>query len=217
MSKKFALLLSGCGYLDGSEINETVFAMLGMDKNEILFDAFALNKTQEYVIDHNTKQQIENETRNMMSEACRITRKIHDAADLKASDYDALIIPGGFGVAKNFSNLALANESFTVVHEVERIIIDFLSFKKPIGAICIAPAIVSKALKENGYDTVVTLGNENKLLKSIGVQQKTCNASDTVVDYANKIVTTPAFMLDARLSEIASGIERLIQQVKELC
>lgn len=216
MPKKFAILLSGCGHLDGAEVSESVFSMLAIDKAGMTFDAFGLNKLQSDVVDHRNQKLTKGAERNMLSEACRITRKIRDASELKASDYDALILPGGFGVAKNFSNLATAAEKFSVIDEVSKIILDFFSSKKPIGAICIAPAIVAKVLKSNGCEPIITLGQENELLEKLEIKQIKCDADEITIDAQNKLVTTPAFMLEARLSRIAEGIEKLINAVKEI-
>ena len=215
-NKKFALLLSGCGHLDGTEVSEAVLTMLHIDKLDIEYDVFAFNHDQEEVIDHVSKKK-DYTKRNMMSEACRISRNIQDAAVLHPQKYHALIIPGGMGVAKNFSNLAFAGSDFEVKHEVAQIISEFVSLEKPIGAICISPAIVAKVLKNSGYKPLVTLGDTNEILDAMEVAQELCNVDDIVVDYINKIVTTPAYMFDARISEVSAGIGKLILKIQELC
>lgn len=215
-NKKFAVLLSGCGYLDGAEVSESVLAMLHIDKLDIEYDVFAFNKDQGDVVDHISKKKVKAK-RNMMSEACRISRDIKDAATLNPQKYHALVIPGGMGVAKNFSNLATAGSEFEVKPEIAQIISEFVSLEKPIGAICISPAIVAKALKSSGYNPVVTLGDESEILDAIEVAQELCNVDDVVVDSVNKIITTPAYMLDARISEISAGIGKLVLKLQELC
>ncbi len=215
-NKRFAILLSGCGHLDGAEVSESVLTMLHIDKLDIEYDVFAFNRDQEEVIDHITKKH-DHSKRNMMSEACRISRNIKDAATLNPQKYHALIIPGGMGVAKNFSNLASAGGEFEVRNEIAQIISEFISLEKPIGAMCISPAIVAKVLKNSGYKPYVTLGDTSELLESIEVEQELCNVDDIVVDNVNKIVTTPAYMIDARISEISVGISKLILKIQELC
>lgn len=214
--KKFAILLSGCGHLDGAEVSESVLTMLHIDKLDIEYDVFAFNKDQSDVIDHVSKKESEVK-RNMMSEACRISRNIKDAATLNPQKYHALVIPGGMGVAKNFSNLATAGGEFEVKPEVAQIISEFVSLEKPIGAICISPAIVAKVLKSSGYSPIVTLGDEHEILDAIEVEQELCNVYDIVVDNVNKIVTTPAYMLDARISEVSAGIGKLVLKLQEIC
>ena len=215
-NKRFAILLSGCGHLDGAEVSESVLTMLHIDKLDIEYDVFAFNRDQEEVIDHISKKHSHSK-RNMMSEACRISRNIKDAAILNPQKYHALIIPGGMGVAKNFSNLASAGSEFEVRNEVAQIILEFISLEKPIGAMCISPAIVAKVLKSSGYKPCVTLGDANEILDAMEVEQELCNVDDIVVDSVNKIVTTPAYMCDARLSEISVGIGKLILKIQELC
>jgi enhancing lycopene biosynthesis protein 2 len=215
-NKRFAILLSGCGYLDGTEVSESVLAMLHIDKLDIEYDVFAFNQDQRDVVDHISKKKEEGK-RNMMSEACRISRNIKDAATLNPQKYHALVIPGGMGVAKNFSDLASAGSEFEVNPQVAQLISEFVSLEKPIGAICISPAIVAKVLKSSGYSPVVTLGDESKILDAIEVEQELCNADDIVVDSVNKIITTPAYMLDARISEISAGIGKLVLKLQELC
>ena len=215
-NKRFAILLSGCGHLDGAEVSESVLAMLHIDKLDIGYDVFAFNEYQEDVVDHISKQKVESK-RNMMSEACRISRTIKDAATLNPQKYHALVIPGGMGVAKNFSDLATAGSEFEVKPEVAQLISEFVSLEKPIGAICISPAIVAKVLKSSGYKPIVTLGDESEILDAIDVEQELCNVDDIVVDSVNKIVTTPAYMLDARISEVSAGIGKLVLKLQELC
>jgi enhancing lycopene biosynthesis protein 2 len=215
-NKRFAILLSGCGYLDGAEVSESVLTMLHIDKLDIEYDVFAFDQEQNEVVDHISKKVV-NSPRNIMSEACRISRNIKDAKILNPQKYHALVIPGGMGVAKNFSNLATAGSEFEVKPEVAQIISEFVSLEKPIGAICISPAIVAKVLKSSGYNTVVTLGDENQILDALEIEQELCNIDDIVVDSANKIVTTPAYMLDGRISEVSAGIAKLILKLQEIC
>jgi enhancing lycopene biosynthesis protein 2 len=120
-NKRFAILLSGCGYLDGSEVSESVLAMLHIDKLDIEYDVFAFDQDQDAVVDHISKKEV-NLTRNMMSEACRISRNIKDAKTLNPQKYHALVMPGGMGVAKSFSNLASAGNEFEVKPEVAQIV-----------------------------------------------------------------------------------------------
>ncbi len=215
-NKRFAILLSGCGYLDGSEVSESVLAMLHIDKLDIEYDVFAFDQDQDAVVDHISKKEV-NLTRNMMSEACRISRNIKDAKTLNPQKYHALVMPGGMGVAKSFSNLASAGNEFEVKPEVAQIISEFVSLEKPIGAICISPAIVAKVLKNSGYKPLVTLGDESEILEAIEVEQELCNVDDIVVDNVNKIVTTPAYMIDGRISEVSAGIGKLILKLQEMC
>ncbi len=214
-TQNFAMLVSGCGHLDGAEVSETVFAMLAMDRHNITFEAFAINANQSEVYNHSSNTKSETENRNMLVEAARITRKINDIKTLQVDKYDALVMPGGLGVAKNFSNLGFVGENFDVIPEIREVIFAFAKARKPIGAICIAPAIVARVIN----NSKVTLGEHNPLLANIGASEIICDASDIAVDTENMIVSTPAFMLcgKAKLHEIADGVEKLIRCIQEMC
>jgi enhancing lycopene biosynthesis protein 2 len=205
---KFALVISGAGYLDGAEINETVLAMLAMSKRGITWDAFSINDFKPSV-NHITKK-VE-EDRNLLVESARITRTIQELDQCQLENYQALILPGGFGVAKNFSNLAEKGSSFTLHPRIEVVIKNFNNQSKPIGAICIAPALLAKIFP----GAKLTLGSHNPLLSQ--AQEMICKADEIAIDLERKLVTTPAFMTDEPLAKIAIGIENLIIKIQELC
>ena len=213
---KVAVVISGCGSLDGAEIFETVFTLLELDKNNADVKIFAPNKNQHYVINHLTQEKMPEE-RNILIESARIAcGKIQSLSKLYVKDFDALILPGGFGAAINLSDLALKNEHGKVIRELKEIIVQFYKSSKPIGAICISPAILALALKEQAK-IKITLGEENELVNKIGAKEETCYAYDIVVDEANKLVTTPAFMLDAPLTQIHKGISNLVAKIIDMC
>lgn len=213
---KVAVVISGCGSLDGAEIFETVFTLLELDKNNADVKIFAPNKNQHYVINHLTQEKMPEE-RNILIESARIARgKIQSLSKLYVKDFDALILPGGFGAAINLSDLALKNEHGKVIKELKEIIVQFYKSSKPIGAICISPAILALALKEHAK-IKITLGKENELVNKIGAKEETCYAYDIVVDESNKLVTTPAFMLDAPLTQIHKGISNLVAKIIDMC
>ena len=213
---KVAVVISGCGSLDGAEIFETVFTLLELDKNNADVKIFAPNKNQHYVINHLTGEEMPEE-RNILIESARIARgKIQSLSKLDVKDFDALILPGGSGAAMNLSDLALKNEHGKVIRELKEIIVQFYKSSKPIGAICISPAILALALKEHAK-IKITLGKENELVNKIGAKEETCYAYDIVVDEANKLVTTPAFMLDAPLTQIHKGISNLVAKIIDMC
>ena len=211
---KVAVVISGCGSLDGAEIFETAFTLLELDKNNADVKIFAPNKNQHYVINHLTREEMPEE-RNILVESARIARgKIQSLSKLDVKDFDALILPGGSGAAINLSDLALKNEHGKVIRELKEIIVQFYKSSKPIGAICISPAIL--ALKEH-TKIKITLGEENELINKIGAKEETCYAYDIVVDESNKLVTTPAFMLDAPLTQIHKGISNLVAKIIDMC
>lgn len=213
---KVAVVISGCGSLDGAEIFETVFTLLALDKNNADVKIFAPSKNQHYVINHLTGEEM-SEERNILVESARIARgKIQSLSKLYVKDFDALILPGGSGAAINLSDLVLKNEHGKVIKELKEIIVQFYKLSKPIGAICISPAILALALKEHAK-IKITLGKENELINKVGAKEETCYAYDIVVDESNKLVTTPAFMLDAPLTQIHKGISNLVAKIIDMC
>lgn len=213
--KNIAVVLSGCGYLDGSEIFEAVFTLLELDKHKVKVRIFAPNKNQHYVMNHLTGKEM-SEERNILVESARIARgKIEVLSNLKVEDFDALILAGGYGAGLNLSDIALQNDKGTVLPELQELIVKFYKLSKPIGAMCFAPTVVASALRDHAKITI-TLGNANDLVGKLGANEKICKAQDIVVDENNKIVTTPAFMLDAPISEIHQGISGLVSKVLEM-
>jgi enhancing lycopene biosynthesis protein 2 len=212
---RVAVVISGCGSLDGAEIFETVFTLLELDKNNIDAKIFAPNQKQHYVINHLTKKEVAEE-RNVLVESARIARgKIQPLNELQVKDFDALILPGGFGAATNLSDVAFKNEKATVIEGLKKIIIEFHKLSKPIGGICISPAVLAVALKDE-VKVKITLGDKNELITKLGALEEICSANDIVIDQENKLVTTPAFMLDTSLTQIHTGISKLINKIIEM-
>ncbi len=214
MSKKVGVLLSGCGVLDGSEIHEAVLTLLFIDKAGVQAVCMAPNMDQFHVINHLTQQEC-TEKRNVLVESARIARgDIQDVAAVSASDMDALILPGGFGAVKNLSDFALKGPDAVVQPEVLRLIRDMAAAAKPIGAICIAPATLTKAIADRAPE--VTIGNDPGTaagIERMGGRHCVCTVDQIHVDTANRLVTTPAYMLGPGIKDIAAGIEKLVQAV----
>ncbi len=213
--KKFAIILSGCGVYDGSEIHESTMVMLAIKKIGFDFEFFAPNKEQYHVVNHITGE-VTNEKRNVLVESARIARgNVKDLKLLQAKDFDILILPGGFGAAKNLSTYAIDGEKMSVDNELERVILDFHKSKKPIGAMCIAPVIIAKVIP----GSLVTIGQDYKTAKDIsilGARHKNSNKTEVVVDYDNKIVTTPCYMLESNIAEIYDGAYNLVSALLAL-
>ena len=211
--KKVAVILSGCGHKDGVEIREAVLTLLYLDKNNAKADCFAPNISLN-VVNHITNQP--DGTRNVLDEAARIARgNIQDLNLLKAADYDALILPGGYGAAKNLSDLAFTGANAKVIPELEMVLQEFNSAKKPIGAICIAPAVLVAGLKKGK----VTIGNDvgtAAAINSMGGNHENHQTPEICVDEANKFVTTSAYMREDRISAVSEGIEKLVIKILEL-
>lgn len=223
MSKKIAVLISGCGVQDGAEIHETILTLLRLDENSVAYQVIAPNKPQTQVVNHLTGNPVEDSqpgganSRNMLEEAARIARGAAlDLAEANPDDYTAVILPGGFGVANNLSNFASAGADCSVDAEVQKFVQAFHKAAKPIGLMCIAPAITAQLI---GANILCTVGNDPSVvgaMTSMGTLHKTSNVDEIVVDNNNKVVSTPAYMLAQSINEAKTGIFKLVDKVIEL-
>jgi enhancing lycopene biosynthesis protein 2 len=216
---KVGVCLSGCGVFDGSEIHEAVITLLALDRAGAEIQCMAPDTDQMHVIDHTSGAEMD-ETRNVLVESARIARgEIADIADVSASDLDALIFPGGFGAAKNLCDFAVKGAEAGAHPEVQRLLREMHAAQKPIGAICIAPALVAAAFKGTDVAASVTIGTDAGTaagIEAMGAAHQSCPVEEFRVDEANRLVTTPAYMLAGRISEAATGIERLVSEVLRL-
>ena len=217
MSKKIGVLLSGCGVFDGSEIHEAVLTLLFLDRAGAATICMAPDVEQLHVIDHVT-QQVADERRNVLAESARIARgEIRDVSTVAGDDIDALIIPGGFGAAKNLSDFAVSGPDAVVHPQIERLLLEMVDRSKPIGAICIAPATVVRALSNRRPR--VTIGSDAgtaAAIETMGGTHMDCSVTDICVDEKNRIVSTPAYMLGPGIKDVAAGIEKLVDKVLSL-
>jgi enhancing lycopene biosynthesis protein 2 len=217
---KVAVLLAGCGHIDGAEIREAVLTLLVLDQHGADFQCIAPNAPQHHVVNHATGKVAEGQTRNILEEASRIARagQCLDLAKARAEDYDALLLPGGNGVAKNHCTFAFQGQNATVRQDVADFTMAFLNAKKPIGAICISPALVALLLAKAGRSASLTLGADEGIkpaMDALGQKHVAVpSAREIVIDEGLKLVTTPAYMFgDARLSDLFVGIERCVTKV----
>lgn len=213
MSKKVAIILSGCGVFDGAEINETVLTALSLDQQGAQVEYFAPNIVQHHVLNHLTGEEMP-EQRNVLVESARITRgKSRDVRELKAADFDAVILPGGFGVAKNLSDFAFKGADCKVQDDTLQAILQFKAARKPVGLICIAPALSAKIFGEGVRCTIGNDADTAAAITQMGGEHQDCAVDGIVVDEKNRLVTTPAYMLAQSISEAAKGIDKLVEQV----
>ena len=214
--KKVGVLLSGCGVNDGAEIHESVITMLALDRAGAEMVLMAPNIDQMHVVNHYTGQEMD-EYRNVLVESSRIARgNIKDMAEISANDMDALIIPGGFGVAKNLCDYAMAGPDCSINPDVYRLISELKLLNKPIGAICIAPAMMAKILGELDESANMTIGSDettSKDIEAMGSIHVECKVSEMVVDEGKNLITTPAYMEAKTIKDAADGIEKLVKQV----
>jgi enhancing lycopene biosynthesis protein 2 len=216
---KVGVVLSGCGVFDGSEIHEAVLTLLALDKLGATAVCIAPSIDQAHVVNHRTGKVTE-DVRNVLDESARIARgKVTDIAKIKAADLDALILPGGFGAAKNLCNFAVAGSKARVDPSVARLLRDMHKAKKPIAALCIAPTVVAAALRDERAHPKMTIGSDEKTataLEEMGARHVVCPVDEFRVDEESRIITSPAYMYDGRISEVAAGIERTVRELIRL-
>ncbi len=213
--KKIAVVLSGNGVFDGSEIHEATLTLYSIVKNGATYEIFAPNIEQHHVVNHITGEEMP-EKRNVLVESARIARgKINDLASFAASDFDALILPGGFGAAKNLSSFAFDGADCKVNLDVERAIKGMIDQNKPIGALCIAPVIIAKLLG----NVELTIGQDKgtaDAVKNMGATHVETTHGEVVTDKKYKLVTTPCYMLDANIAQIGDGADNIVKVVLDL-
>lgn len=218
MTARVAMVLSGCGHQDGAEVREAVLSLLYLDEFGAEVRIFAPDMPQRKVVNHVNGEAMP-ESRNALTEAARIARgKVMPLAALAPEAFDALVIPGGFGVALNLSDFAEKGDSATVNADFRNVITAFLKAGKPIGAICIAPAVLALAAKEAGL--TLTIGNDTavaSVITALGHTHKDCVTGGYVADTAHHVVSCPAYMDgNARISEVARGIRHVVEQILKM-
>lgn len=216
MTKRVAVILAGSGVYDGSEIYETTITLLRLSQLGAEVQCFAPDIEQMHVINHLTGEVME-ESRNVLVEAARLARgNIKALSEAKVENFDALIIPGGFGAAKNLSDFAVAGKDLTVNPEVLQFSQAMHQAGKPIGLMCIAPVLTAAIF---GSGTLTTIGHDEDTASTIqatGAQHQSCTVDNIVIDAEKKLVTTPAYMLANSIADAAVGINKLVEQVLEL-
>ncbi|NLN94993.1 MAG: isoprenoid biosynthesis glyoxalase ElbB [Bacteroidales bacterium] len=213
--KKFAIVIAGSGVFDGAEIHEAVMTMLAVKKAGADYQMFAPDAMQHHVINHLTGEEMP-EKRNVLVESARIARgNIKPLAEYDAKQYDALIFPGGFGVAKNLCTFAFDGPDCKVNSDVEKAVLTTHALKKPIGALCIAPALISRLLG----DVEVTIGDDAETAESIakmGSKHIKTTHGEVVFDKKNNVFTTPCYMLDASIADIELGARNIVNAMLEV-
>ena len=213
---RVGVVLAGCGAQDGSEIHESVLTLLSLDRIGAKVKIMAPDIDQFHVVNHLSNHKMD-ATRNILLEAARISRgNILPIRSINNNDLDALIFPGGTGMAKNIFNYAIKGPDFTVLKDVESLTRYMIQKNKPIGAICIAPVMIAKILQNLDRKGRVTGGFNEQILtdiESMGMITEKVNATEIVIDYENKIVSTPAYVEANSIKEVAEGIEKLVDAV----
>ncbi len=213
MGKKVAVILTGCGYLDGAEIREAVITLLELDKAGAEIEIFAPNRNQRDVVNHLNGQEMQ-EQRNVLVESARIARgQITDLNNLDPSNFDALVMPGGYGVAKNLSDFAIKGTDAKIDSKLVGVIEGFMKAKKPIGVMCISPAIFVKAIANSNRDVKVTIGDDSDgMIAKMGANHEVKMSEEICIDTENKIISTSAYMREDSIAKIAEGIAKLVNK-----
>ena len=211
-SKKFAVVLSGCGVLDGSEIHEAVMTLYAITLSGSSYEIFAPDVNQHHVVNHLNGSEVD-QTRNVLVESARIARgKIKPLGDFSSDVFDAIIFPGGFGVAKNLSSWAFDGAGCSVNADVADAVRSMHRLHKPIGALCIAPVVIARILG----GVTVTIGKDAATVKEIetlGARHQMALQTQVVVDEKNMIFSTPCYMLDATIVDIAEGAKAIVSEM----
>lgn len=215
VQKKIAVVLAGCGVFDGAEIHEATLTLYSIKKNGASYEIFAPDIQQHHVINHITGEEMP-ETRNVLIESARIARgNIKSLSNFNAEDFDAIIFPGGFGVAKNLCDFAIKGNDCSVNEEVESVIKKMVELKKPVGALCISPVLLAKVLG----NVELTIGQDKgtaEAIEKFGASHKTTNHGEVIIDSNFKVATTPCYMLDASITDIAEGAENVVKAILEM-
>jgi len=210
--KKFAVVLAGCGVYDGAEIHEATLSMYQIKKQGADYEIFAPDTEQHHVINHLTGDEMK-EKRNVLVESARIARgKIKPLADFKAENFDAILFPGGFGVAKNLCTFAFDGPECKVNPDTEKALKAMHTAGKPIGALCISPVIVAKILG----DVELTIGQDKDTaaaVEKMGASHKSTSHGEVIIDAKNNVYTTPCYMLDANIVQIGEGAENIVRTI----
>jgi len=218
MANKVGVLLAGCGVMDGSEIHEATLTLYFLDKMGAEAVCMAPDKDQADVVNHKAGAP-SNEKRNVLVESARIARgKIRDVKSVRADELDAIIIPGGFGAAKNLCSFAGEGAGCSADQSVATLLQALHRQKKPIGALCIAPAVLARVFGQD-RNVELTIGTDRATaaaLESMGARHRDAAATEIVVDEANRIVTTPCYMTARGIAEVGAGAEKLVARVLEM-
>lgn len=213
--KKFAIVLSGCGVFDGAEIHEATLSMLAVAQQSSVYQLFAPDVPQHHVINHLSGEEMD-ESRNVLVESARIARgNIKDLKEFMPEDFDGLLFPGGFGAAKNLSSWAFDGADASILPTVEKAIRGMVQLKKPIGALCISPVILAKVLGS----VKLTIGDDEgtaRAIESVGATHQLTSHGEVVVDSTFKVVTTPCYMLDASIEQIALGANNVVNTMLKM-
>ncbi len=226
MKKNIGVLLSGCGVYDGSEIHEAVFTLLAIEMNGGNSICIAPDSLQHHVINHISGEEM-NESRNVMVEAARIARgNINNLSTVQVEDLDALVIPGGFGAAKNLTNWAIQGAEGFIYPDVKRLIVDMHAAGKPLVGLCMGPTVIAKAFENSGVSIQLTVGTIKEQspydisalsagMEQLGALVEMCSVREIAVDIPHRVITAPCYMMDATIADVKRNADQAISRLFE--
>lgn len=221
------VLLSGCGVYDGAEIQEAVLTLLSIDEIGAKAVCISVDKPQHHVINHLTGEEM-NESRNMLIESARIARgDVKNILDVNPADIDALVIPGGFGSAKNFTDWGFNGPDGKILPEVKLLLVNLINIGKPIAALCVSPVVLSKALEDSNLSAKMTIGTDKEKssydiqgfsegIQKTGMSTEMKSVREILIDTENKIVTAPCYMMDASILDVRKNIRSAVEALRDL-
>lgn len=224
---KIGVLISGCGVYDGAEIQEVVLTLLAIEEIGAEAVCISIDESQHHVVNHLTGEEMP-ESRNVMIEAARIARgKVIEISQIVPSDIDGLVIPGGFGSAKNFTKWAFNGPSGEINPKVKLLIVNLINVGKPVAALCVSPVVVAKALEGSLIKPLLTIGTDKEEspydistfssgLESVGATTTMKSVREILVDYENKLITAPCYMMEASIIEIRNNIRSAVEALRDL-
>lgn len=227
MSKKIAVMLSGCGVFDGSEIHEAVFTLLAITENGATYQCFAPDVEQYHVLNHITGEEI-NEKRSVLIESARISRgNALDLSTYNANDFDGLIIPGGFGAAKNLTKWAFSGPDGEINIDVKNAIVNTIQAKKPIVGLCMGPTVIAKALEGSGITSHLTVGTTAEKspydiagtsagIEKTGAIAEMKTIQEIFIDKTNKIITAPCYMMEANIQQVRNNVKQAVDAMFDI-
>ncbi|MBM65721.1 MAG: isoprenoid biosynthesis protein ElbB [Myxococcales bacterium] len=218
MGKRIGFVLSGAGVFDGAELHESVLCLLALDRGDAEVIFMAPDKDQFHVVDHQSGTPAEGERRSVLSEAARLARgPVRPLAEVSADEVDAILMPGGFGAAKNLSTWAFSGAAGEVDGDLQRLLGAVHGQGKWIAACCIAPAILARVFGGDGVK--VTLGTSDQdaaEVEKTGAQHERCSVEQVCIDEEHRLITTPAYMEAARIRELEPGISDMVGHLLRL-
>lgn len=227
MKKNIGVLLSGCGVYDGAEIQESILTLLAIEEIGANYQCISVNKEQHHVVNHLTGEEM-SENRNMLVEAARIARgNVKEITEISPADIDALVIPGGFGSAKNFTTWAFNGPDSEILPEVKLLLVNLINAGVPIVALCVSPIVLAKALEGSGINLNMTLGTSEEPspydinafsqgIEKTGVHSEMKSIREILIDEENRVITAPCYMMEVSISEVNANIRQAMTALKNL-